>query len=150
MKYSQIMFRGDFTYPGWNVLSNSIGFCAYHNLFNIFDVDSRSYVPLKMSIIGDPWTASPPFGPCLSPYAPNNAPGADSMVSLYAHELTEVRLPTHIHGDVVGLSIHAYIHIYINAYENSVAHRTLYKSGVINILHLYVHPPIHTYILVHT
>ena len=84
----QIMFRGDFTYPGWNTMSG--GFCGYHTLFRIFDVDAAKYVYLKMSIIGNPWSASPPFYSCMSPYSPNNLPGADSIVTIYAHELTEV------------------------------------------------------------
>ena len=104
--YMQIMFRGDFTYPGWNDPSKAGGFCGYHTLFRIYDVDAAKYVYLKVSIIGNPWTASPTFYPCMSQYSPNNLPGADSIVSVYAHELTEVCMYV-VSVDVDGCSLHA-------------------------------------------
>ena len=81
-----VMFRGDSNYDGWNQPDNPDGFCGYHSSVNIGKVN------IHYDIIGNPATSSPINYGCVgygfSPLA-NGDLGADSMVSVYAHELAE-------------------------------------------------------------
>jgi len=82
-----IMFRGDFTYAGWNDPTYAYGYCGYHTVLS-FPGGS-----VKVAVVGDPSTSTPQNNGCIgygfSPLA-NNDLGADSMVTTYAHELIEI------------------------------------------------------------
>jgi len=79
--YSVIM-RGDFVFEGW---LNT--WCGYHTAFYL-----RDGRIIKFVVIGDPSTAPGNNGyPCeaLEVGTANGNVGADSMVSIYAHEIVE-------------------------------------------------------------
>jgi hypothetical protein len=76
-----VIFRGEFTYSGW--LSQ---WCGFHSVFATTDGHL-----LKYTVQGDPSTATASQDSCkgIATSTVNGNTGADSLVSILAHEIAE-------------------------------------------------------------
>ena len=91
-----IIFNGGFTFSGWNDPSSPDGFCGYHTVYD-YSASGSSF-QAQVTVIGDPATASPVNVDCIATYPTVNGDlSADSIVSIYAHEI--VNAITDSHGD---------------------------------------------------
>jgi hypothetical protein len=82
-----LIFRGDTSYPGWAGTGGSQAeWCGYHGSF----VYQPRNMKIYYSVVGDTGTAPNPHS-CQAVYSntANGNAGADSLVSIYAHEVVE-------------------------------------------------------------
>jgi hypothetical protein len=82
-----LIFRGDTSYPGWAGTGGSQAqWCGYHGSF----IYQPNNVKIFFSVMGDTGTAPFP-GSCqaIKSNTVNGNVGADSLVSVYAHEVVE-------------------------------------------------------------